>query len=182
LKRGARRVQMKECRIRRSTRQFDGLRDRQCRRRCGHGRARQSDNGTDGAEIIRLLIRIGARCRQLLRGLYRRRRLRCDRVEMAERKRKLDGERKQRRSRAKSDVRPDPLHADNAPLRRNPIYPHRLRRYNITSQARHPDVNRSQCLKTTFELEAAKAACWRSHGTSSASLAKPGRRECAEQQ
>jgi hypothetical protein len=84
---------MKECRIRCSARQFDGLRRWQCRRRCGHRRARQSDNGTDGAEIIRVLIRIGSRRRKLLSGLYRWRNLRGDCVEMAERKYKLDDER-----------------------------------------------------------------------------------------
>jgi hypothetical protein len=74
-------------------REFESLRDRQCRRRCGRRRARHSDNGTNRAKIIRMLIRIGSRRRLLLGGLYRWRGLRRDRVEVSERKRKLDDER-----------------------------------------------------------------------------------------
>jgi len=56
LKRGARRVQMQECRIRYPARQLDGLRQWQGRWCRGHGCARQGDNGTDGAKIVRMLI------------------------------------------------------------------------------------------------------------------------------
>ena len=161
MERDAARVQMKECRRDCLARQFDGLRQRQGRWCCGHGRARQSDNGTDGAEIIRVLIRIRSRRRQLLSGLYRRRSLCRNRMEVAERKRKLNGERKQRSSRAKSDLRPHPLHADHAP-RRKPVTPQWFRRYNITSQARRLDVNHRQCRKTICELvlrEAPRHGC-----------------------
>ncbi len=50
-----------------------------------------------------------------LAGLNCGRRLRGDAVEMSERKRKLDGQRKQRQPRAVFDVRTEPLHADRRP-------------------------------------------------------------------
>ena len=101
---------------------FEGLRDRQYRRRRGHGRACQGHNGANGAEIIRMLIRIGTRRRQLLSRMYRRRCLRCDRVDVTKRQGELDDEREQRQPRAKSDVRPHPFHVDDAP-RRKPYTP-----------------------------------------------------------
>jgi hypothetical protein len=114
LKRGARRVQMKECRLRRLLPQFDELRQQQRWWRGGYCRARQSDDGADGAKIVQMPIRIGTGRRQLLLdGLDRRCGLRGDGVEVAERKRELDGERKQRDARAKPDVCPHPLHRDN---------------------------------------------------------------------
>ena len=117
LKRGARRVQMKECRLRRLVRQFDELRQRQRWWRGGYGCAGQSDDGADGAKIVQMPIRIGTgRGQLLLDGLDRRRCLRRNCVEVAERKRELDGERKQRNTRAKPDVCPHPLHRDNTPL------------------------------------------------------------------
>jgi hypothetical protein len=49
-------------------------------------------------------------------------------VEMTERKRNLDGKRKQRKPRAMSDVRPEPLHAAE-----------RLSSGDRTSRERYPD-------------------------------------------
>ena len=46
-------------------------------------------------------------------------------VEMPERKRKLQSQRKQREPRAMFDVRPEPLHADRRPHRRRPRHPGR---------------------------------------------------------
>ncbi len=137
LKCGARRVQTKECCLRRLVRQFDGLRQRQRGWRSGHGRARQSHDRADGAKIVQMPIRIGTGLGQLLLdGLDRRRGLRCNRVEVAERQRELDGERKQRDPRAMSDVCPHPLHRDNAPLaggRNTPLPP--TLQHNIASAA-----------------------------------------------
>ena len=110
-----------ESRIRQWMRAFESLRDRQRRRCCGHGCGRHGDDSADGAKIIRMLILV-ARRRQLLRRLDRRRGLRSDCVDVAERKRKLDDERKQCRPRAKPDVRPYPLHVENAP-RRKSLFP-----------------------------------------------------------
>jgi len=135
LKRGARRVQTKECRLCRSLRQFGGLRLRQRRWRGGYRRARQSDNGADGANVVQMPVLIGTG-QLLLDGLNRRRGLRCDGMEVAERKHELDGEREQRYPRAKSDVRPHPLHRDNAPLvegRNTPLPP--TLQHNIASAA-----------------------------------------------
>jgi len=42
-----------------------------------------------------------------------------DGVKMTERKRELNGKRKQRKSRAVSDVRPEPLHAEKRPAPEN---------------------------------------------------------------
>lgn len=103
-------------------RAFKDLRDRQRRRRCGHGCGRHGDNSADGAKIIRMMIAVVARRWQLLGRLDRRRGLGRDRMDVAERKRKLNGERKQRRPRAKPDVRPYPLHVEDAP-RRKPLFP-----------------------------------------------------------
>jgi hypothetical protein len=135
LKRGARRMQTKECRLRCWSRQFGGLRQRQRRWCGGYRRARQSDNGADGAKIVQMPVLIGTGCGQLLLdGQNRRRGLRRDGMEVAERKRELDGEREQRDPRAKSDVRPHPLHRDNAPLvegRNTPLPP--TLQHNIAS-------------------------------------------------
>jgi len=124
-------------------RQFENRWNRQSRRRCRYGRTRQCDNGADGAEIIRMSIRIGIlRRKLLLGGLYRWRGLRRDRVDVTEGQRKLHGDRKQREPCAKSDVRPHPLHDDNVPRagsRNNPVC---FRRYNITSQVMRLYVNR----------------------------------------
>lgn len=136
--------------IDRRMRKFEDLRDRQRRRRRRHGRACQSDNGANRAKIIRMLIGVATGRRKLLSGLDRRRGLRRNCVEMAERQCKLNDERKKRKPRAKSDLRPDPLHADSAP-RRKPPHPVGLRRYKITSQARRFDVN-CQRQKTIREL------------------------------
>ena len=135
LKRGARCLQIEECRIGYPARQFDGQRQWQGRWCCGHGRARQGDDGTDGAKIVRL-TRIVAWRRQLLCGLYRRRRLRCDRMEVTERKRKLDGERKHCDPCAQFDVRPHPPHTDNAPrVEGRDIPAASTLQYNIASAA-----------------------------------------------
>ena len=103
-------------------RAFKDLRDGQRRRRCGHGCGRHGDNSADGAKIIRMLIAVVARRRQLLGRLDRRRCLRRDRMDVAERKRKLDDERKQCCPRARLDIRPYPLHVEDAP-RRKPLFP-----------------------------------------------------------
>ncbi len=61
-----------------------------------------------------VLIRTGSG-QLLLDGLDRRRGLGRNRVEVTERQRELDGERKQREPCASFDVRPHPLHRDNVP-------------------------------------------------------------------
>jgi hypothetical protein len=136
LKRGARREQMQRCRIRCLTRQLDGLRQRQGRWRSGQSRARQRRDGTNGAEIVRVLTRIrGGRRQLLLSRLNRRRGLRCDGVEMAKGNGKLDRERKQRDPCAKSDIRPHPLHRNDMPRAgtSSPFAP--TLQYNIASTA-----------------------------------------------
>lgn len=113
----ARRARLDErCIWRQMMREFESLRDWKCRRRRRHGRTCQGDNGADRANVIRVLIRIVAGRRKLLGGLERRRSLHRNRMEVAKRKPKLDGERKQRSSRAISDVRSEPLHADTHPV------------------------------------------------------------------
>jgi hypothetical protein len=137
LKRGARRVHMDERRRYGLARQFDSLRERQGRWRCGHGRAGESDDGAYRARVTGLLVGIWTgRGQLLLGGLYRRRGLRRNRMEVAERKRELDGDRKQRDPCAKSDVRPHPIHRDNAPRvegRNTPLPP--TLQHNIATAA-----------------------------------------------
>lgn len=115
----ARRARISERCIYRLMQKVESLRDRQRRWRRGHSSACQRDNGTDRAKIVRMLILVMARRRQLLRGLDRRRCLRRDCVKVTERKHQLDDERKKRQPRAKPDVRSDPLHADSAPRRKD---------------------------------------------------------------
>jgi hypothetical protein len=114
---------MNERRVRDQVRVFDSRRQRQRRWRRGDCRICQRDDGANRTNIVRMLILIVARRRLLLGGLDRWRDLRCDGMEVAERKPKLDDERKQCNSRTKFDVRPDPLHADNAPRRKQLQHP-----------------------------------------------------------
>src|ERR1700761_7922964 len=105
LKRGARRVNMKDCRIRRVRREFDGLRQWQRRRCRGQCCSSKSRDDADGAEIVRGLTGIRRRRRQLLlRRLDQRRGRRRDGVEVTKGEGKLDGERKQRQPCTSSDV------------------------------------------------------------------------------
>jgi hypothetical protein len=129
---------MQECRIYCQRRGFDGLRYRQRRGRRGHARAGHGDDGADRAIVVGVLIRIVAGRWRLLRGRYRRRSMCRDRMEMAERKHTLHGEREQRHPCAMLDVRPKPLHVTPRAESRYTPWP---RRYNITSQARRLDVN-----------------------------------------
>ena len=117
MKRSARRVNMKDCRVGCVRRQFDGLQQWQRRWCCGQPRTGQRRDHADGAKFVRVLTRIRRGRRQLLLGrLDRRRCLRRDGVEVAKRKGKLDGERKQRQPCTSSDVSPHPLHGDDTPL------------------------------------------------------------------
>jgi hypothetical protein len=141
LERGARKTRMLERRFRYRWGEFESLRNRQSRRRRSHRGARHRDHRADGAEIIPVLIRIGILRRQLLLGgLYRRRCLRGEGMDVAERQHELHGDRKECDPCAQSDIRPKPLHAVDAPRRAGP--PRWLRRYNITSQVLRLYVNR----------------------------------------
>jgi hypothetical protein len=96
-----------------------GLWQQQHWRRRKQHRIGHRHNGADGAGIVGVLVRITIG-RGLLRlnGLTRRsrrRRLCGDPMEMPERQRKLDRERKQRNPRAMFDVRSEPSHADAHP-------------------------------------------------------------------
>ena len=158
MKRGARGPRMHERRMLRRLCELENRRDRQSRRRRSHGRAHQGNDRADRAEIIRVMIRIWIlRRKLLLGGLYRRCRLRRDRMDVTERQRKLDGDRKQREPCSKLDVRPDPLHAENAP-HAGTKHPVRFRCYNITSQVPRLYVNCSR-----QKLFVSLARRWRSN-------------------
>jgi hypothetical protein len=94
-----------------------GLRYWQRGERCGHRRTCQGDGGADRAKIIRMLIRIVTRRRQLPGKLDRWRGLRRKSMGVAEPKRELNGQREQRQPCSVPDIRPKPLHPDNASLR-----------------------------------------------------------------
>ena len=97
-------------------REIDGLRQQH------HGRRRKQHcigdrhRGADGADVTRMLARtlIGRRLRrrQVARDLNSKVVVGSNAVEVAERQRKLDRQRKQRDVRNAFDVRPEPLHAD----------------------------------------------------------------------
>jgi len=150
---------MDERRVCGETQEFHGLRQQQHRGRCEQHRVRQSDDGADRAGIAGWLVGIvigrrlrlgsfagrmryennaGVSKRRLRRlELTRGRGLRGDGVEMTERQRELNGERKQREPRPMFDVRPEPLHADKrlAPEGRDiPAVP--TLQYNIARFAR----------------------------------------------
>ena len=81
---------MDECCVHRGMHRFENLWNWQRRRRSRHGRAGQGDSGADRAKIIRMLIRILAMRRLMLRGMDLRCRLHGKSVGVAEPKRKLN--------------------------------------------------------------------------------------------
>lgn len=112
-------------------REGDGLRQRQCWRRRKQGRVGHRHDGADCADVARAFIRvmIGRRLplESDLRDLPgmplgegkpgegrayfgRRRRIEGDRVEMTERQRELDEQRKERDPGTTFDIRPNPRH------------------------------------------------------------------------
>jgi hypothetical protein len=94
--------------------ELEGLRNRQRRRHGGQRRTGQSNDGTDRAKIIRMLIGVVTRRRQVMGGMDRGGSVCCDAMDMAERKHELNDKREQRQPRAMPDVRSKPLHPGDA--------------------------------------------------------------------
>ena len=150
---------MDEFGVGRAVEEFDGLRQLEQRRLREQHIARERDDGADRARIGRLLIGIGSGTLLLLNGLsaavrgfgvieiglrqasHNRGGSLCGNpVEMPERQRKLDRERKQRQPRATLEMFSEPLH-DDVRLARGVQSISAVPCYTITSEGRH-DVNR----------------------------------------
>src|ERR1700743_2711039 len=107
-------MKLEGCGVRRLMRQSSCLRQSKRRWHGGHGRAGQRRDDANGAEIVWMVTGIrGGRRRLLRKRLNRRRRWRCDGMEVAKGKGKLDRERKQRDPCPKPGISPNPLHRDD---------------------------------------------------------------------